>query len=287
MSLEHVGSCKGGNTIPVDAEGRPYHFGCCGKEIANEFLITSDYALAEEISKLFEEGDKCFVFRSNRGYSTYTGTYKGKRLSICAFGIGFAMIDFLVREVRTITKGKLTFIQLGGAPTSAGIPLGTAVNVKEAVAYELDFNEFTKENKCPYRFFKKPVAANSEVFEAIKEGLKNAGISEVEGRVASNPSFSSGVNAPTFKSGGTGAFDFKTEGLKEIVEKEEGPIATYEMDTYPLYWIAGREVNHEIRTGCVSVVNSDLEGHVLPAEELRKKQIEVAKVILEQLGNLQ
>jgi uridine phosphorylase len=197
------------------------------------------------------------------------------------------MIDFLVREVRTITKGMLTFIQLGDAPTSADIPLGTAVNVKDAVAYELDFNEFSKDNKCPYRFFKKPVEANSKVFEALQEGLKNAGIPHAEGRVASNPSFSAGINAPTFKSGGTGAFDFKTEGLKDIVEKEMGPIATYEMDTYPLYWIAGREVNHEIRTGCVSVVNSDLKGNVLPADELRKRQVEVAKVILEQLGKLQ
>ena len=286
-TLEHVGSCKGGNTIPLDGEGRPYHFGCCAKEIANEFLITSCYSLAEEIAKLFEEGDKVFVFRSNRGYTTYTGTYKGKRLSVCAFGIGFAMIDFLVREVRAITSGKLTFIQLGAAPTPAKLELGTAVNVRDAVAYELDFNEFTKDNKCPYKFFKKPVNCDDAVFQVLNEGLKNAGIKQAEGRVASNPSFSSGVNAPLFKSGGTGAFDFKTEGLVEKVIQEEGPIATFEMDTYPLYWIAGREVNHNIRTGCVSVVSSDLEGNVLPADELRKRQVEVAKVILEELGKLQ
>ena len=287
MSLEHVGSCTGGNTIPLDDEGRPYHFGCCHSEIANEFLITSCYSLAEDIAKLFDEGDKCFVFRSNRGYTTYTGHYKGKRLSVCAFGIGFAMIDFLVREVRRITEGKITFIQLGAAPSNT-LPLGTAVNVKEAVAYEIDFNEFSKDNQCPYRFFKKPVPADSVVFEALNKALKaQADIKSVEGRVASNPSFSAGVNAPSFKSGGTGAFDFKTEGLIDKVEKEEGPIATFEMDTYPLYWTALREVNKNIKTGCISVVNSDFKGNCLSQEELRKKQVEIAKIILEELGKLQ
>lgn len=286
MTLQHPDSCKGGNTIPVDKDGRPYHFGCTKDEVSNDFLITTDYYLAEQIAKLFEEKEP-FCFRSNRGYTTFTGHYKGKRLSICAFGIGFAMIDFLVREVRTITKGKLTFIQLGAAPSPAGHALGTAINVKDCVAYELDFNTFNKDNATPYRFFKKPVPAHEGLLKALNEGLKAANIPTVEGRVASNPSFVSGVNAPTLASGGVGNLDFKTDGLLEKVQAELGKIDSLEMDTYPLYWTALREVNKDIHAACVTVVNSDANGHAMSTEDVRKRQLEVAAVILEQLGKLQ
>mgnify|MGYP001106360464 CR=1 FL=1 len=50
--IQHVGSCTGGNTIPLDDEGRTYHFGCKEGEVANNILICSCYKLAEEISKL-------------------------------------------------------------------------------------------------------------------------------------------------------------------------------------------------------------------------------------------
>jgi len=286
-SLDHVGSCKGGNTIPVDGEGRPYHFGCNSSEISNEFLICSCYKLAEEVAKLFDPEPKVMVRKVNRGYHTYTGMYKGKRLSVVGFGIGFAMIDFLVREIRRITTGKLTFIQLGEAPTPHDIALGTAINVKDAVAFEIDYNNFTPENKLPYRVFAKPVPADSAVFGLLNEGLGAHSIPNAEGRVASNPSFVAGINAPLFSKGGTGAFNFRTEGLLEFVEKECGKIATFEMDTYPLYWTSLREVNHQIRAGAVSVVSSDMNGNLLKDEDLQKRQLEAAAVILEQLGKLQ
>ena len=284
--ITHVGSCTGGNSVPIDDEGRPYHYGCKADEISHEFLICSCYELAKEISKLMDQ-DTLFFRASNRGYHTYTGYYKGKRLTIVAFGIGFAMLDFLLREIRAITTGKLTFIQLGEAPSPSGVPLGTAVNVKDACAFEIDYMNFNKESECPYRIFAKPVESDGAVFEALQEGLKAGGIKTQVGRVASNPSFVSGVNAPTAKSGGVGNFDFKSDKLMEKVTEKCGTIATLEMDTYMLYWTALREVRNEIKTGAVSVVSADMDGNVLPDEELLKIELDVAKVILEQLGKLQ
>lgn len=284
--MSTVGSCKGGNTIPLDDQGRPYHYGCKHDEIANEFLIVSCYDLAKAISQLFDKDVPVFERVSNRGYTTYTGNYKGKRLSVVAFGIGFAMIDFLVREIRAITTGRITFVQLGEAPSPSGIELGTVLNVKDCVAYEIDFNEFGK-SECPYRFFAKPVEADAKVYEALQAGLAASKLPAASGRVASNPSFSAGINAPSFKSGGTGPFNFKSEGLIEKLQEKCGKIDSLEMDTYPLYWTALREVNHEISAGCLSVVSSHIEGKAMSQEDLRKRQLEVAAVILEQLGNLQ
>lgn len=283
--ITHVGSCTGGNSVPMDPEGRPYHYGCKGSEIANEFLLCSCYNLAKEISKLLE--GEVFFRPSNRGYHTYTGMYKGKRVTIIAFGIGFAMLDFLLREVRAITTGKLTFIQIGEAPSPSGIPLGTAINVKDAVAFEIDYENFTPDNDCPYTIYAKPVNADETVFKSLAEGLNKAGIANKEGRVASNPSFVSGVNAPTFQSGGLGTFNFKVDKLYNKLNEKCGPISTFEMDTYMLYWTALREYQKNIKTGAISVVSADMEGHVLSSEELLKRQLEVAAVVLEKLGELQ
>ena len=285
-NVKNVGSCTGGNTVPLDPEGRPYHFGCSKDEISNQFLICSSYEVAKQVSTLFDKEPKVFERHSNRGYSTYTGYYKGKRISVVAFGIGFAMIDFLLREVRAITKGPIQFIQLGSAPSNS-VPVGECVNVSECVAYEIDFNNFNSNNACPYRFFKKPIQADPKLLKGLEGGLKAAGIKFTNGRVASNPSFSAGVCAPTFKSGGCGLFNFKTDGLEAIVEKELGSISSYEMDTYQLYYTSQRETNKLISSGCVTIVNSDFKGNALNEDELTKKQLQVAAVILDQLAALQ
>lgn len=286
--LQHVGSCTGGNTIPLDDEGRAYHVGIKEGECADEILIVSDYALAEDIKGLFDHPDQVFERVSNRGYHTYTGEFKGKRISMISFGIGFAMIDFLIREVHRVSNGKhLVFIQLGTAPTVGDVKLGTPIVIDNAKAYEIDFENFSESNPCPYRFFKKPVPADSKVLGAIEAGLKAANIEYTTGTVASNPSFSAGISAPTKASGGVGCFDFKTEGLVEKVQAELGPIASLEMDTYPLYWTSARATKKDVFAGAVSIAGSNLKGEVLPYEEIHKRLLQVAPVLLEQLGNLQ
>lgn len=275
-----VGSCKGGNTVPMDSDGRAYHLGCKYGEIANEILICSSYQLAEAISTLFEQ-ENLFVRRSNRGYHTYTGMYHGKRLSVIGFGIGFAMVDFLIREVRAVTRGKLTYVFLGSAPSPINLPLGTVVNLKDAVAVEIDFANF-EESALPYRIFSKPVPADSELSRFIAEGVEL-----VDGRACSCPSFCNGICAPKKESGGVGPFDFKSEGLLERVTETCGQIASLENDIYILLWTALKSSDASIRIAALSVVGSDLQGNVLPEQDLIQKQKEIASTILDKLGALQ
>ena len=287
-TIDHVGSCTGGNTIPLDDEGRCYHLGCKSGEVSNQVLICSCYKLAEQISLLFDKSQPVFKRESNRGYHTYTGIYNGKRVSIIAFGIGFAMVDFLIRELRRIIEGPLTFIQLGAAPAGKGVELGTAVISSDAVAYEIDFDNFTPDNSSPYRIFKNPVKADEKINELLENGLKKANIKFVKGRICSSPSYCAGICAGSVQSGAMGSFDFRTNGLLERVEKECGNITSFEMDSYILLWTSLRAVsNNPIRSSVVSIAGADLDGHVLSDEELNKKLLAVAPVILEQLGNLQ
>ncbi|KAH0787628.1 purine and uridine phosphorylase [Histomonas meleagridis] len=277
-TLDHVGSCTGGNTIPLDDEGRTYHFGCKEGEVANHILIVSSYQLAEEISKLFDKTEPVFRRESNRGYLTYTGLFKGKRISVVAFGIGFAMIDFLLRELRRITKGPLEFIELGEA-TNIDAELGEVIVIKDAVAAEIDYENFS-ESDLPFHIFKNPVPANAELISDINAKLKEANIKSKEGRALSCPSFCHGVSAPTLESGGVGCFDFKNKNLLSRVQEDAGPINSLEMDVYPLLWTSLRSTEGNIRSAAVSVTAATMDGKFLEDEAIIKRMLELAPILM-------
>lgn len=282
-TLEHVGSCTGGNTIPLDSEGRAYHFGCKEGEVANQVLIMSSYQLAEKVSELFDKTEPVFHRESNRGYQTYTGLYNGKRISVVAFGIGFAMIDFLLRELRRITKGPLTFIELGAAPVISG-ELNEAIVSKDAVAVEIDYDNFAQK-ELPYHLFKKPVPADEGLVNDIKKKLEKEGIKYREGRILSNPSFCAGISAPTLESGGVGCFDFKTKGLLEYVQKEAGPITSLEMDAYPLLWTSLRATDKNIKSAVVSLSAATLDGKLMEDADINKSLLEIAPKLMSILAD--
>jgi len=274
-----VGSLSGANSIPLDADGRAYHFGCRAGEVSNAVLLLADYVLAEEISKTFDKLE--FKRVSNRGYTTYTGTYKGARLSIIAVGIGFCMMDFLLHELRRVVTGPLTFIQIGTAPSPINLPLGTAVVVRDAVAYVPDYENF--ESPSPYKIYATPVKSANPVVAAVEAGLRVLQIPYEFGRVASSPSFIGSISAHSDKTG----LDLKTDGLLERVTAQCGPIASLEMDTYPLLWMSLRATGDAIWSGAVSVVGSNLKGEVWPEEQIKERVVAIGAVMLAQLAALQ
>ena len=71
------------------------------------------------------------------------------------------------------------------------------------------------------------------------------------------------------------------------VNEELGDISSLEMDVYPLYWTASRATNNDVAVGAVSIAGSNLKGDVMPYDEIHKKLLLNASVILEQLGYLQ
>jgi uridine phosphorylase len=193
------------------------------------------------------------------------------------------MIDFLIRELREIVDGPLTFIQIGTAASPINLPLGTAVIVQDAVAYQPDFDNFTPDNPFTYQIFANPVQAASAVVAAIEAGLRFIRVPDEVGRVASTPSFTAGIAAYPAPDG----INFKTDQVLEKITDVCGPIASLEMDTYPLLWMSRRATGLPIWSGCVSLVGSDLKGNVLPADEIEKRLEDIARVMLAQLAALQ
>jgi uridine phosphorylase len=119
--------------FPKDSEGRVYHLGLKKGEIANRVVLVGDPDRAKLVAALLDYPDRTFTHASNRGFTTYTGTYQGIPVSIMAMGMGASMMDFAVREIRAITDGPLFLIRLGSCGTpSNDVAIGTVVVAKES-----------------------------------------------------------------------------------------------------------------------------------------------------------
>jgi hypothetical protein len=70
----------------------------------------TNYAVDQDTANDFSPS--VTVIHSSRGFTTYTGTYKGVPISIISIGMGFPMMDMMIREVRSITTGPMAIIRL-------------------------------------------------------------------------------------------------------------------------------------------------------------------------------
>lgn len=275
-----VSDVSGGNTIPLDDEGRTYHVGCKSGEVANHILICSSFTLAKEIAtNLFDDEDNFFSRLSNRGFHTYTGTFQSSKVSVIGFGIGFAMVDFLIREIRAITIGRLFIVLIGTSPTPSSITVGEVVNIQDCVGYQLDYDKFNS-SSFPYQFLD-PLKPDEELYTHILYGLKLGGFNAREGRNCSSSSFVSGLNEESKENFGhsKSQFDFKSKSLLKKLQEKYPNILTFENDVYQLFYLASKSTDQSISCAAVSLVGSDMKQQVIDDIELLKKEMRIARAV--------
>jgi len=73
------------------------HIGAKPNEIAETILLPGDPLRAKYIAETFLEGAECY--NNVRGMLGYTGTYKGKRVSVQGTGMGVPSISIYVHEL--------------------------------------------------------------------------------------------------------------------------------------------------------------------------------------------
>jgi len=129
--------------FPRTAEGRVYHLGLARGELADRVLTVGDPSRARTLSQHFDgdSGDLLEV-ASERGFLTFTGTYKGVPMSIVAIGMGFANMDFFIREGRECANGDMFIIRFGSCGCLTDLPVGSIVvpEASVAVTRNLDFD---------------------------------------------------------------------------------------------------------------------------------------------------
>ncbi len=82
--------------LVLNAEGKVYHLHLSPGDVAETILLVGDPARAKVIAGFF---DQIELETSNREMNTFTGTYKGKRLSVISTGMGTDNIEIVVSEL--------------------------------------------------------------------------------------------------------------------------------------------------------------------------------------------
>ncbi|MCF6171476.1 MAG: nucleoside phosphorylase [Bacteroidales bacterium] len=82
--------------LVLNAGGKIYHLNLSPGEVAETILLVGDPGRAKIVADFF---DTVELESSNREINTFTGTYKGKRLSVVSTGMGTDNIEIVVSEL--------------------------------------------------------------------------------------------------------------------------------------------------------------------------------------------
>lgn len=115
----------------INSDGSIYHLHLRPEHIARDIIIVGDPQRVEVISSYFDSVDVRIV---NREFVTHTGTYRGKRITAMASGIGTDNIDILMNELDALVNIDLEKRQIKDQKTSLNIiRLGTSGAVQADV----------------------------------------------------------------------------------------------------------------------------------------------------------
>lgn len=163
--------------FPKDQEGRTWHLACKKGEIANRVITVGDPSRAKLFSSLLDDSSSTFIKISSRGFTVYTGKKNGVPVSIIATGMGFPMMDFVVREARAVVDGPMAFIRVGtcGCP-NPNVDVGSVIVASKGSCGILrNPNHFgaNPRNEPPYLFLD-TVPANQQLSDSLFQGLQKS-----------------------------------------------------------------------------------------------------------------
>ena len=106
--------------FPMDHEGRTLHLQWRAGEIASRLILVGSTGRARLFATEALEPDTMRQYNSSRGFLAFTGfpkRFPDLKVSIIAVGMGFPMMDFVIREVRAIVEGPLVMVRVGTSGT--------------------------------------------------------------------------------------------------------------------------------------------------------------------------
>ncbi len=182
--------------LVLNAEGHVYHLNLKPGDVAETIFLVGDPGRAKTIADFF---DTIEFSRSNREINTFTGTYKGKRLSVVSTGMGTDNIEIVVSELDALfnidfetklPKAEFTSLNLIRIGTSGGlqaeIPVTNSYMVSQyalgldGLAYFYEQGPFAMEREMTSSFINqmdwendlpKPYASSASPFLVEKLGM--------------------------------------------------------------------------------------------------------------------
>lgn len=254
----------------TNSDGSIFHLNLLPGDISDKIIIVGDPGRVEMLSTLLTE---IRVRKQNREFSTVTGNYEGREVTIISSGIGTDNIDILINELDALVNIdlktgivkeepiSLTIVRIG---TSGGlrdsIPAGSAVLAETAIGFDgllhfyegydwlldttlsdvlVQYLEWPDTLSYPYA-----VNASKELVELFKNE------NFIRGITISAPGF----YAPQGRSLRLNTFDGEiNKKLSEFVFRGRF-IANYEMESSAIYGLAGL-LGHKALTICIVIGN--------------------------------
>ncbi|ORY88946.1 nucleoside phosphorylase domain-containing protein [Leucosporidium creatinivorum] len=161
--------------FPKDSSGAVYHIGVKPGEVANRIVTCGDPIRLRRFATFLDPSPKPFELVSSRGYTTITGCYKGVPISLIAIGMGVAMVDFLVREVRAVVSGDLAIVRFGSCGSlSPELPVGSIGVPRNAMTISTNYAHFHGDESLPPYVFSPPISSDPKLHQVLVSTLDSA-----------------------------------------------------------------------------------------------------------------
>lgn len=224
-------------------------------DIAKTVLMSGDPLRIKKIAEKYLDNPR--LVNDVRNIYAYTGTYKGKEVTVMAHGMGIPSMGIYAYELFKF-YGVENIIRLGSCGGySSDLNLLDIILVNDSYtesnfAYELN-NE--KVNL---------VSSSKELNDKLKESANILGINIVEGNVMS-----------------TDCFDWYVKDINELLNRIPKDIIAAEMESFALFYLA-REFNK--KASCLlTVVDSHYKKEELSADDRESKLDKMSLIALESI----
>ncbi|MBO5530508.1 MAG: purine-nucleoside phosphorylase [Bacilli bacterium] len=224
-------------------------------DIAKTVLMSGDPLRVKAIAEKYLDNPK--LVNKIRNIYAYTGTYKGKKVTIMAHGMGIPSMGIYAYELFKFYEVD-KIIRLGSCGAYSedlnllDILLVDKSYTESNFSYELN-NEKVNETE-----------SSKDVNDKLKEAAKKLGINLVEGNVMS-----------------TDCFDWYVKDIKVLLDRLPNDVIAAEMESFALFYLAEK---FNKKAACLlTVVDSHYKKEELSAEDRESKLDNMALVALESI----
>lgn len=253
----------------TNPDGSVFHLHLLPGEIADNIIIVGDPGRVEMLGEML---DSVRVRKSNREFSTITGSYREVEVSIISSGIGTDNIDIVVNELDAVANidlatgmaveepRSLSFIRIGTAGgLQADLPAGSFVATSKAVGFDGVLHFYEGYEWCLDHMLADALATHLEwpdllpypyVVEADPSLLDRIASGITRGITISTPGF----YAPQGRRLRLEPFDSDINDNITSFRFRGERVTNYEMESSAIYGLA-KLLNHRALTLCVVIGN--------------------------------
>jgi len=279
----------------INPDGSIYHLHITPEQLADDIIVVGDPGRVAQISKFFDNIEHIVT---NREFVTHTGTYKGKRLTVLATGIGTDNIDIVMNELDALVNIDLKTRQVKAEHRSLNIVrLGTSGALQEHIPVDsFVFSTYGLGLDGLLNFYKdRDAVIDKEMTDAFYEYAKwNKDLTkpyivkaseQLESKISEGMYKGITATAPGFygPQGRVLRLELQNPGINNALEsfKYDNQLVTnFEMETSALYGL-GKMLGHQTATVCAIIANRYNRTY---SEDYQKTVKKLIKVVIDRLS---